>query len=67
MAIIATLIGGIFGFAGFLTATLAFDATFATACMIYLASGLTITAMIIAAAFIPIRKDRPEAQTTQSA
>lgn len=67
MAIIATLIGGVIGFASFLIALLGFDATFATACIVYAMSGFIVTAVIIASALFPVRvpvgADEQDAQT----
>jgi hypothetical protein len=67
MAIIATLIGGIFGFASFLTALLAFDATFLTASTVYMLSGFAITAVLIIIGMIPTRTPDPEKQNALSA
>ncbi len=67
MAIIATLFGGIIGFVSFLTALLAFDATFLAACGIYMASGLITTACMIAFVLIPVRADKPDQQNALSA
>jgi hypothetical protein len=63
MAIIATLIGGIIGFASFLTAMVGFDAAFSTALAIYAGSGLAVTALIIGATLFPTRTEASDVQT----
>ena len=67
MAIIATLFGGIIGFVSFATAMLAFDASFLTACGVYMMSGFATTAAIICTAMIPARDPQTDPQTTAPA
>lgn len=67
MAIIATLLGGIIGFASFLIALLAFDAGFLVACAIYIMSGFSTTALIIITALIPTRADDADETKAQPA
>jgi hypothetical protein len=57
MAIIATLIGGIIGFASFVISMLFFDASFLAACGIYLAAGMTASLGLITLTLIPTRAD----------
>ncbi|AXI43450.1 hypothetical protein [Sulfitobacter sp. SK011] len=60
MAIIGVLLGGIIGFTSFLISLLAFDASFASACAVYMVSGCATAALVIIIAMIPDRAQEPK-------
>jgi len=67
MAIIATLLGGIIGFISFIIAMLFFDASFLSACGVYMIAAFTTTASAIALAMVPTREEDTDTEAALSA